>query len=172
MSSGCALIVTPWLWSSFASWSVFANAGISVLKCDVGLAFFASGGYLTAFENDPWMAVPFEVISTTLFARTCSRKVGLYGTRTRRTSLFTTARETKKLIANSASTNRSRRQPGRWNFGGCGALAPPPGGPERAAGVGGTRPSIAASRTRERPRSVTGWTPAEGGREWRLQPSG
>ena len=69
--------------------------------------------------NDPWMAVPFEVISTTLFARTCSRKVGLYGTRTRLTSWFTNARETKKLIANSAITKKSRRQPGRWNFGGC-----------------------------------------------------
>jgi hypothetical protein len=39
--------------------------------------------------NVPWIAVPFEVISFTLPVFTCSRKNGLYGTRTREAGSIT-----------------------------------------------------------------------------------
>jgi hypothetical protein len=79
VSSGSAFTTTPLLCSSFESWSVFANAGISVRKFVVGF----SSLYFVASLKAPWIAVPFDVMSFTCPARTSLRKNGLYGTRTR-----------------------------------------------------------------------------------------
>ena len=58
---------------------MFANAGISVRNLVVGFESWKR----TFFVNVPWIAVPFDVISSTWPARTWFRKNGLYGTRTR-----------------------------------------------------------------------------------------
>ena len=71
--------------------------------------------------NVPWIAVPFDVISFTCPALTCSRKNGLYGTRTRDSG--SVARElTQKLNASSASakTIQPRLIRKRVGFGGVG----------------------------------------------------
>ena len=79
VSSGFAFTTTPLLCSSFDSWSVFANAGISVRKFVVGLLSL----YFCSSLNVPWTSVPFDVMSFTSPALTLLRKYGLYGTRTR-----------------------------------------------------------------------------------------
>ena len=58
---------------------MLANAGISVRNRVVGF----ESSKVTSFSNVPWMSVPLDVISSTLPFLTCSRKSGLYGTRTR-----------------------------------------------------------------------------------------
>src|SRR5690349_25135489 len=78
-SSGCAFTTTPLLCSSADSWSVFAKAGTSVLKRVVGFDF----PNWIFFVNVPWIAVPFDVISSMCPALTWLTKKGLYGTRTR-----------------------------------------------------------------------------------------
>ena len=67
LSSGWALTTTPFVCSRWASWSVSANSGISVLTFVVGLALRYRSGCLSV----AWIAVPLEVIATTLPARTC-----------------------------------------------------------------------------------------------------
>ena len=79
MSSGCALTTTPFSSSRRESALLFANAGISVRNLVVGFESWKR----TFLVNVPWMAVPFDVISSTWPARTWLRKKGLYGTRTR-----------------------------------------------------------------------------------------
>src|SRR6187399_1542329 len=84
VSSGLALTMTPLLWRSFESELLSANAGISVWKRVVGLESL----YVSGSLNVPWIAVPLDVMSFTLPSRTCWRKNGLYGTRTREGSLI------------------------------------------------------------------------------------
>ena len=52
---------------------MFANAGISVLKFSVGFEPL----YAVAFLNEPWIAVPLDVMSLTFLALTCWTKNGL-----------------------------------------------------------------------------------------------
>jgi hypothetical protein len=73
------LIVTRWSTSSFESASVSANVGISVLKRRV----LSDLPYFVACANRPSIVVPFDVIELTFPSRTCWRKNGLYGMRTR-----------------------------------------------------------------------------------------
>ena len=84
VSSGFALTITPLLWRSFESEVLSANVGISVRNRVVGLESL----YVSASLNVPWIAVPLDVMSLTLLSRTCCRKNGLYGTRTREGSLI------------------------------------------------------------------------------------
>ena len=58
---------------------MLAKVGTSVLNSFVGLAL----PIFSALENVPWIAVPFDWIESTFPARTCWRKAGLYGIRTR-----------------------------------------------------------------------------------------
>ena len=103
VSSGWALTITPLLWRSFDSEVLSANAGISVRKRVVGLESL----YVSGSLNEPWIAVPLDVICSTLPCRTCWRKNGLYGTRTRDGSLI--AREPRKMFS-SSSPIRNRIQ--------------------------------------------------------------
>src|SRR5581483_5505301 len=66
VSSGSAFTVTPFDCSRLESASVFAKAGISVLKSRVGF----EPRYVSFFANVPWIAVPFDVIDVTLYVRT------------------------------------------------------------------------------------------------------
>ena len=67
VSSGSALTVTSFSWSSWESSSVSANAGISVRNRVVGF----DSSKASSFSNVPWMSVPLEVISSTLPVLTC-----------------------------------------------------------------------------------------------------
>src|SRR6059058_2049874 len=55
------------------------------------------------------MAVPFEVMSATLPSRTCVRKYGLYGTRTR-SGPFVAREPNQKLTISSPTTSASSCQ--------------------------------------------------------------
>src|SRR5579862_239211 len=79
VSSGFALTTTLWFCRRSDSAFVFANAGISVWN---SLVFFEPA-YCSAIVNVPCTAVPFVVMDATRLARTCCRKNGEYGTRTR-----------------------------------------------------------------------------------------
>jgi len=129
VSNGWALTTTPFCSSKAESASLFANAGISVLNRVAG---FPSN--CTFCVKDPWIAVPFEVISSTWPARTCCRKNGVYGTRTRAAGCVA------RLPKNMLIANRPRKrpthtiQPGRPNLGvrggeGCCAGPPEDGAP-------------------------------------------
>ena len=76
--TGSASIVTFWSSSSFDSSSLLAKTGISVSNALVGLWSW----YLKSCLNIPSTVAPVVETRSTLPARTCSRKVGLYGTRT------------------------------------------------------------------------------------------
>src|SRR5438067_5754612 len=127
VSSGSAFTTTPLLWRSCESALLSANAGISVRNRVVGFAF----PYRSFCVNVPWIAVPFDVISSTRPAVTCCRKNGLYGTRTREGACV--AREpAQKLTARRASTKTIHLTPKRGRHeGGVGE------GADGAGGLGG-----------------------------------
>src|SRR5436305_14205443 len=74
---GCALIVTPLLWSRLESCELSANEGTWVENRVVGWALELLAGYLTAWRKVPWMESPVEEMSLTLPLCTWLRKVGL-----------------------------------------------------------------------------------------------
>ena len=63
----------------------------------------------------PWIAVPSEVISDTFPARTCSRKNGEYGTRTRDSPSI--ARDPAQKLIASKPTRIASHQPKRGRRG-------------------------------------------------------
>jgi hypothetical protein len=66
VESGLAFTTTPLVSSSCESETVSANAGTSVSNPAVGF----SPSYVVGFSNEPWIAVPTDVISLTLPDRT------------------------------------------------------------------------------------------------------
>ena len=75
-----AFTTTPCCSRSCESWFVSANDGISVTKR--AEAVDVPAGFVACLKS-PWSSEAVEVTVTTLSARTCSRKNGLYGTRIR-----------------------------------------------------------------------------------------
>src|SRR3954447_362543 len=84
LAADSAFTTTPWSWRSRESWSVSANDGISVTKWTE--AVDEPAGWVACLKS-PRISELVEVTVTTLSARTCSRKNGLYGTRIRVSSI-------------------------------------------------------------------------------------
>src|SRR5207247_7135809 len=108
---------------------VSAKEGISVLNfvVDFVVVDFALSKR-TSCRKVPWIAVPFDVISATLPTRTCARKSGLYGTRTRDAACVA-LEAAQKLTTRSPSVRTASHEPIRRRGDRPGARAASPGPP-------------------------------------------
>ena len=111
VSGGWAFTTTPCCWRRRESSFVSANDGISVTNWrDV----VEEPAGLVALAKTPWIVELTDVIETTLPARTCRRKKGLYGTRIRVTWITRCAPQKFRPSRTTRSTAQTAIRLGRF----------------------------------------------------------